>query len=220
VNAAPILPTPNRRAPVVGILGGIASGKSQVAEQFARLGATVVNADQLGHEVLNDPEVISQLVDRWGSRVCRVDGTLDRGQIAALVFGADEASRGELGFLEAVTHPRIGTRIAREVERAVEAGSPLVVIDAAVMLKAGWDRHCDHLVFVDVPREIRSRRAQGRGWTEAEFMEREKSQTPVDEKRRRATAIVDNSRSLEETFEQVNNLWQAFTNLRLSDVTA
>lgn len=205
---------------MVGILGGVASGKSEVARQFGRLGAAVIDADRLGHGVLDDPEVVASLVNRWGPEICDESGALIRSKIAALVFGGDAASQRELEFLERETHPRIGTRIAHATKAARQAGTPLIILDAPVMIKAGWDRMCDHLVFVDVPRETRWQWAQIRGWTEQEFDDREQAQTPVEEKRRRASVIVDNSRSLEETFDQVNQLWQTYTNMRLSDATA
>ena len=87
-----------------------------------------------------------------------------------------------------------------------------MVLDAAVMFKSGWDRHCDHVLFVDAPVEQRQRRALARGWTVEQFESREAAQLNVDEKRRRSTAFIDNSGALAETYRQVEACWSSFLN--------
>jgi dephospho-CoA kinase len=190
--------------PVVGLLGGIGSGKSQVAAALARHGARIIAGDQLGQAALRDPDIRARVISRWGQGIVDAGGEIDRRRLAAIVF-ADPAQRKEL---EAITHPWIRRCIRAEVEEARHDPSvTLIVLDAAVMLEAGWNDVCDHLVYVDAPREVRLERvAQQRGWSEKELEAREQAQLPLTEKAVRADHVVDNSDSLEHLIRQVNDL--------------
>ncbi|MCA9214115.1 MAG: dephospho-CoA kinase [Planctomycetales bacterium] len=192
---------------VVGIVGGIASGKSVVAREFQSLGAKSIDVDRVGHEVLTEPDVIQTLTERWGTRVV-VDGQLDRQAIARIVF-AENTGAAELAFLESVSHPKIANRVREELVKLEEQGTVMVILDAALLLKAGWDQMCDNIVFVDVDRETRIDRAvKGRGWTREEYNQREQSQLPLAEKRAKADILIDNSRGLDETRLQVRDVWE------------
>jgi dephospho-CoA kinase len=190
--------------PVVGIIGGIGSGKSLVAAEFAAHGGHLIVADQLGHQALRQPAVKAQIVARWGNAVLDATGEIDRKRLAAIVF----ADANERKTLEAMTHPVIGQRIREEIAQArCRPEVRLIVLDAAVMLEAGWHGVCDHLVFVDAPREMRlGRLTEKRGWALQELEKRERAQMPVDEKRRHADAIVDNSGAPAEVAGQVQRL--------------
>ena len=192
---------------IVGLLGGVASGKSLVAAALARLGAGVLDADRAGHEVLRLPEVIDAARKRWGEAVLGPDGQIDRRRLAAVVFSGPPQGPEERKFLEKLTHPRIGARLQEEARRLEAAGCRVAVLDAPLLLEAGWDTLCHRLVFVDAPRPIRLARALARGWSEREFAEREGVQESVDSKRKRADVVVDNSGSPEETQAQVERLW-------------
>ncbi len=197
---------------VIGITGGVASGKSLVSAELARLGAGVIDADGLAKVVLATPGVIDIARQRWGDAVVDGDGQLCRAAVAQRVFGGAPAAAEELAFWESVTHPRITERMLAQLRHwQAEARLPAVIIDAPVMFKAGWDRHCDKLIFVESPYEQRLDRAKARGWTEAELKDRERSQLPIEEKRRRATTVIDNSGTLEDTYEQVRKYWQALS---------
>jgi dephospho-CoA kinase len=192
----------------VGITGGVASGKSVVAQRLAQHGAMVLNADRVGHEVLGESEVRQAIRERWGEAVFDADGQVDRRKLAQRVFAPPPEGPEELAALERITHPRIGRRLHQQIEEEQRASrSPMLVLDAAVMTKAGWDRLCDRVLFVDCPRRIRLARAKLRGWTEAEFTAREAAQEPVDAKRRCADLTVDNSASLKHVFSQVDRIW-------------
>ena len=196
----------------IGVVGGVASGKSQVAKRFEELGCLRLDGDLIGHEVLRDKEVKAMLRDRWGAKVLTPDGEVDRRAVAGLVFSEDsENGAAQLEFLESVTHPKISERLAERLSEAQQRGLTAVVLDAAVMMKAGWDKMCDHIVFVEVPRSIRLQRALQRGWTEEQFLARESSQLTLSAKRERADTTIDNSGSLEETFQQVQVLWDAWS---------
>jgi dephospho-CoA kinase len=192
---------------ILGLLGGVASGKSLVSRQLAELGAVVLDADRAGHEALRLPCVEAAARQRWGDAVFGPDGHVDRSQLARIVFAPPPQGPKERKFLEDLTHPEIGRRLAAQAE-AVKAVAPLAVLDAALILEAGWDKLCDYFAFVDVPREVRLVRALQRGWTEGDFAAREAAQESLDSKRARADVILDNSGSAEHTQVQVQRLWQ------------
>jgi dephospho-CoA kinase len=196
------------RVIVVGIAGGIASGKSAVADAFAQFGARIIDGDRIGHQVLLDPAVIAAAVQRWGNEVLDENGSLRRRAIAARVFGDSAASAEELAFWEGVVHPKIGQEMQTQIDQFRAGGQvSVVILDAAVMFKSGWHRHCDHLVFVDVPETLRRERARSRGWSDAEFALRERIQTPIEIKRQLSDFVIDNSGSFDQTYEQVRTLW-------------
>jgi dephospho-CoA kinase len=188
----------------VGLVGGIGSGKSQVAEEFARHGARVVSGDVAGHQALKQPQIKEQIVRRWGPDILDEKGEVRRRELGAIVF-ADPAQRQAL---EEIVHPWIKERIRAEVEAARrDPDVPLVVLDAAIMLEAGWNGVCDRLVYIDAPREARLRRIAGqRGWSAQEVEAREGAQMPLTDKAARADHVLDNSASLEHLGRQVRQL--------------
>jgi dephospho-CoA kinase len=197
------------RIPIIGLLGGIASGKSLVADCLEQLGAAVLDADRMGHEVLRVPEVREAIRQRWGEQVF-ADGEVNRQALAKIVFDPSPKGRDSLQYLEQLTHPKIGQLLEQEAEALAATGRhQALVLDAPVMLEAGWHTLCDHLLFVDAPREARLARALARGWTEADFSAREAAQESLDVKRRHADAIIDNSGSTESTRAQVTRLWHS-----------
>ena len=204
--------SPAKNLIVFGLLGGVASGKSLVAQQFCELGAEIIDGDRLGHDVLTAPNVIRQLCLRWGESILDQEGRIRRGEVARRVFGADPDSACELRFLEGITHPLIGQRIADEIERIRHQGDHVIaVLDAAVLLKAGWDRFCNRLIYVDASEETRRRRALQRGWTAKEFEMREATQISPQEKRQRSDIVIDNEGFLDQTYEQVLEIWKSLS---------
>lgn len=194
---------------LIGILGGVASGKSEVANRLRALGAEVLDADRAGHAVLCEPEVRQALERRWGPRILDAAGQVDRRKVAEIVFAGTTESEAELAFLEGLTHPRIGRRLEEQLAQWQRAGVPAAVLDAPVMLKAGWDRLCQRMVFVDTPWPVRLARARQRGWTEAEFAAREAAQEPLEAKRARADVTIDNAATREQLAAQVDRFWQS-----------
>jgi dephospho-CoA kinase len=194
--------------PVIGLIGGIGSGKSTVAEAFARRGAKVIVGDALGHEALRQPGIRARLVERWGPTILDAVGEVDRRKVAAIVFAKDPRARDELRLLESFVFPWIERRAREEIAAARADGhTPLIVLDAAVMLEAGWDGVCDRLVYVHAPREERLRRlAAGRGWSPKEVEDRESVQYSLTQKATRADGAVDNSGDPEAVRRQVDDL--------------
>ncbi len=193
----------------IGILGGVASGKSMVARQLAELGAGLLDADQATHAVLEDPEVREALRQRWGGDVFRPEGAVDRERIAEIVFAERPKGGGERRFLENLVHPRVALRLDAERQAFAARKYRAVVLDAPLLLEAGWDKLCDMLLFVDAALELRLARAAARGWTEQDIARREAAQLPLDVKRTRADAIIDNSGTPQQTEAQIERFWRS-----------
>jgi dephospho-CoA kinase len=176
---------------VVCLLGGMGSGKSHVAAELARRGGKVISGDRIGHDALRQPDVRDRVVRRWGPGVLDEGGDVNRRKLGALVF-ADPAERQAL---EALVHPWIARRIDEEVAAArADPAVRVVVVDAAVLLEAGWDRCCDWIVFVYAPRTARLRRLAGqRGWSEEEVDARARAQMSLSRKAGRADFVIDNA---------------------------
>jgi dephospho-CoA kinase len=182
------MPTESKRPLVIGIVGGIASGKSTVAQAFADLGCVVGDSDLHAREALAQPDVRKQLIEWWGDDILNTQGDPDRTKIAAIVF-RDPAQRARL---EALIHPLVHARRARQIAESTDA--PAFIIDAPLLLEAGVDKECDAVVFVETPRDVRLKRAkENRGWDEQEFTRREKAQLDLKAKRARADHIIPNT---------------------------
>jgi dephospho-CoA kinase len=194
---------------VIGLVGGVASGKSLVARQLVELGAGWLDADRAGHEVLELEEVKQAIRGRWGDEVFAPDGRVSRPAIGRRVFGDSTDAVADRRFLERLTHPRIGEIMGRQAATLEEEGKQALVLDAPLLMEAGWDEFCDKTLFVDCPREVRLQRARGRGWSDAEFAAREAAQESLDVKRKRADVVLDNSGSPESTREQVESFWRS-----------
>ncbi len=193
----------------IGLVGGVASGKSRVAQMLVEMGAGLVDADRAGHAVLAEDAVVQEaLRERWGSEVFKDDGTVDRSAIAKRVFAAGGTAELERRFLEDLLHPRIRRRLKAQIDQFAAEGRKVVVLDAALLFEAGWHPLSDLVVFVNATPEIRLTRARQRGWTEAQFKQREAAQWPVEEKRRSADVMLTNDGSEAELRQAVQELWE------------
>src|SRR4051812_20788223 len=154
----------------IGVVGGVASGKSLASQMLVELGAPVLDADRAGHTVLaKDPDVRKALHERWGDAILTSSGDVDRAAIAQRVFAADKSGTADLKFLECLLHPRIRTELSQLRDKLGAEGKLAAVLDAPLLLEAGWGPLCDFMLFVDVPVELRLERAKGRGWSKSEF---------------------------------------------------
>ena len=195
--------------PVLGLVGGIGAGKSTVANALVRHGGRVVAGDPLGHEALEQPDIFARIIEVWGDRgILTPEGKIDRKKFGRIVF----PSPVERSRLEHLVHPYIEQRIREEIAKAcADPAVKFVILDAAIMLEAGWDGTCDKLIFVDAPRPVRLARVQAqRGWTDADLVNREAVQMPAEKKKERADSVIDNSGSPEATIAQVDRLVQSW----------
>jgi dephospho-CoA kinase len=182
---------------IVGLVGRAGSGKSVAANALAADGATVIEADLVGHEVTDlDPDVRAALAREYGDDVYRPDGRLDRERVAARVFG-DPAARARLDRL---VHPRLVARLEERLEGLRARGTRgVVVLDAALLLEWGLERACDAVIAVTAPQaEQVARLVRGRGWTEAETRSRLLAQRTDEAFRAAADMTLDNTGSIED----------------------
>ena len=196
---------------IIGLIGGVASGKSAVGAALAQRGAVVFNADEFGHAVLKEPEIRDVLVQHWGPGVLGKDGEISRPAVAKIVFARTPKGVEEREYLEQLVHPGIRRRIEAAIQALPTTGISAVVIDAALLLEAGWAAVCTAIVFVDAPREQRLARARTRGWSDEEFSRREAAQLPIEKKRRRASYLLENSGTLADLDAAVNRYWATIT---------
>ena len=177
--------------PIIGITGGIGSGKTTVAAMFGEMGCLVIGSDAQVEEVYRDPAVIAQLAEWWGAGVLKSDGQLNKRKIADIVFG-DPVERTKL---ERLLHPRVSAlREARMAEVGNKPQVKAIVWDTPLLFETGLRSQCDVVVFVEAPAGERlARVTRGRGWNEAELARREKSQWPLDKKREISDYIVANT---------------------------
>lgn len=182
---------------VVGLAGGVGSGKSTVAAIFIKQGARGIDADALGHRVLGLPAVRAGLVRDWGEEILR-DGRVDRAALARLAF----RSRKSVARLNRRVHPEI----LKEIRRRIEKARGWVVLDAALLYETGADALCDRVVFVSAPRAIRVRRVRSRGWGPGELRRRERFQFPVVYKKKKADYVIDNAGPTSRTVEQTRKI--------------
>jgi dephospho-CoA kinase len=192
---------------VVGLLGGIASGKSAVGRILAGERGIVIDADRIAREVLETPGVRFDLLTAFGGRVFGLDGRPDREVLAKTVFASPEAR----AKLEGFTHPAIRARIRAELQAARKAGAPVIVLDVPLLLenesRHGLVDECDEIVFVDAKDDLREARASAsRGWRPGELARREATQMPLAAKRSRAGHVVENQGSLLELEAAVRRL--------------
>ena len=190
---------------LIGLTGGIATGKSTVAGMLAERGATVIDADELARRVVEPGQpAYTAVVERFGSEVVNPDGTLNRGRLGAVVF-ADPSARRDL---ERITHSRIGELMQRGIADAIAHDAPVAVVDIPLLYEATRDDMFEGVLLVYAPRADQLRRMVSRdGFSEAEATARLDAQLPIEAKRDLATWVIDNSGDLRDTERQVAAWW-------------
>ncbi|MFG0286129.1 MAG: dephospho-CoA kinase [Phycisphaerales bacterium JB039] len=189
---------------VIGLAGGIGSGKSAVARLLGELGAVVSDSDAEAREALRRDDVRARLVELWGREILDEQGNIDRAVVAGIVFSLPEARER----LERIVHPIVRRARLRKLVQARRSGAPALVIDAPLLFEAGVDRECDLVIFVDTPEAERIARVQAtRGWDEAELRRREAVQMDLTEKRRRADEVIVNDADEQTLRERVRSLF-------------
>ena len=209
------------KAPVVvGVVGGIASGKSQVTRMLGALNATIISADEIAHRVLLEPDVMDSLVEMFGKSILIENGdhpglsrVIDRKKLASMVFGDSAGSQTMRKKLEAIVHPRI-RQIAKSEMEAIkqEPKTDMIVLDAPLLIEGGWLPYCDRVIYVESPDAMRKQRAMERGWSAQEWQDRESAQLSLAEKKKHATDVLVNDGTIEELTQRLLELkgsWQS-----------
>jgi dephospho-CoA kinase len=197
---------PGRRAVVVGLIGGVGSGKSSIAQELARhVNVRIIDADAAGHQALTRDHIQQQIRRRFGDEVFNDQGEIERRLLAALVFGSDPSQRQARHDLNQIVHPEIRAQLQQELKEARQNQDlDVIILDAALLLEAGWNDLCDAVVFIDTPLEQRLARVQSsRGWSAQVLARREQSQLSLEDKRAAADLIVENSGLIEDAGRQV-----------------
>ena len=189
---------------LIGLTGNIGTGKSTVARMLADLGAMVLDADALVHDLQRKgTPAYGAIVAEFGPGILRADGEIDRPALGAIVF--DDPSR--LRALEAIVHPAVAVESAR---RLSEAATDVVVYEAIKLIEAGRHAMCDAVWVVTAPREVQVERLmRDRVMSESEASRRIDAQPPPEEKLKHATVVIDNGGSLAATRAQVERAYAA-----------
>ncbi len=187
---------------LVGLTGGIGSGKSTVARHLGDRGAIVIDADAVAREVVEPGQpAFHQLVERFGQSVVAPDGTLDRAALAELVFDDDDARAD----LNAITHPAVGVEMTRRI--AAAPPDAVVVVDVPLLVESGMKRLYEMVLVVEAPRDVRLERLEQRGLTRADAEARMAVQASDEDRRAVADVLIDNTGDLEALERSVDAAW-------------
>jgi len=191
--------------PLIGIIGGIASGKSTVEAEFGKLGCAVIDADAIVHELLNEDRVRDELVQRFGPEILDTGGQVDRKRLASVVFADTE----RLTALNTVIHPRVLQRTGQLIAQYnADRHTKAIVLDMPLLIEVGWADRCDRVVFVKCDRKRRVERARRKGLMDDREIEiRENSQISLDTKAGWADSIVDNNSDFSTLVRQIKEIF-------------
>ncbi len=193
------------RKPIIGIIGGVASGKSTVAAEFGKLGCQVISADVIAHKLLKEEPVRDQVCELFGRGILRPSGQIDRKELARIVF-ADEK---KLAALNKVIHPRVLRRIEELIAR-YNSCEPIkaIVLDVPLLVEIGWANRCDRLIFVKCDRKRRADRARQAGRMDGQDVDiRENFQISVDKKAELADNTIDNNSDFLTLVRQIQDIF-------------
>ncbi|MHB0946477.1 MAG: dephospho-CoA kinase [Sedimentisphaerales bacterium] len=191
---------------IIGLMGGIASGKSTVAAELAKLGCAVIDADMIAKQLLLDEGIKDQLRQKFGDAIFNDFGNIDRQKFAPNVFRNAETVK----LVNSIIHPPV----LRKVEQLIEAYQlqpdiRAIVLDIPLLVESGWEKRCDKLIFIDCCEPIRLKRAEKRGVFDVnELKKRENFQISLDNKRKIANYVVEND-DLSELIKQIGNIFPA-----------
>ena len=197
-----------QRIKVIGIAGGIASGKSTIAEMLESLGADIIDADKICHRLINTKDIACKITKRWGDHMLDNHGKVKRHMLAEIVF----SEREEVSALNSIIHPKAIKEIKSRVAKLqVEAATKAIVIDAALVVESNLIDICDIMLFVDTKKNTCKTRVQNsRKWPLDEITKREKFQGLLQQKREIADVVINNNHSKEDTLYQVKDFWYQF----------
>ena len=192
---------------VIGLTGGIGTGKTEVSRMLQDLGAVVINADQVGHEAYTPhSETWREVVAAFGEAILTAEGEIDRRKLGSIVF----ADPQELARLNGIMHPRMAGIVAEKLQGLDTDGVDVAVVEAAVLFEAGWDALVDEVWTTESPLEsVIARLRERNGFEPEEIRKRVSAQMSSEERSGRATEVIHNGGDLDGLQSQVTELWQS-----------
>ncbi len=192
---------------VIGLTGGIGTGKSEVARMLSELGAVIISADQVGHQAYTpNSEIWCEVVEAFGEGILLDTGEIDRQKLGAIVFADSE----QLIKLNQIMHPRMARMVAHRIQELRDQGVSVVVVEVALLFEAGWDNLADEVWVTDSASEQVTYRLQARtGMDEQEIRKRIDSQMSAEERLSRSDVVVDNTGDLATLHRTVKSLWNS-----------
>lgn len=197
------------KKPIIGILGGIGSGKSTVASELCKLGCKVIDADKIAHKALDKKTVKRKIVRLFGERVLEPSGQIDRRILSDIVF----ADAGKLSSLNKIIHPLVLKQTEELIKRyRRQSQAKAIVLDMPLLVEVGWAERCDKLIFVGCKRRLRVSRAKKMGLDENQIKIREKFQISLDNKADIADNQFDNNSDFTALVRQVTDIFSNIVN--------
>jgi dephospho-CoA kinase len=195
--------------PVIGILGGIGSGKSTVAAEFAKLGCKVIDADRIAHELLDEPTVKDRITNLFGRAVINSSGKIDREKLASVAF----ADVQMLEALNKIIHPYVLKQTQELIEKFnCQNQVKAIVLDMPLLVEVGWHKKCDKLIFVNSEKKLRLQRAKKMGFNENQVKIRENFQISLDNKANLADNTIENNSDFSAIAKQVTDIFSYIVN--------
>jgi dephospho-CoA kinase len=190
---------------VIGLTGGIGTGKSEAARHMVELGAELIDADVVGHEAYTpNAEAWRRVVEAFGEGILAPNGEIDRRSLGAIVFSDPE----QLGRLNGIMHPLMASMVQKKIEGFSEQRAEVVVVEAALLFEAGWNSLVEEVWVTDAPEEsVIGRLAQRNGMSEEEARRRVSAQMSRTERLSRADIVIDNSADVEGMQRTIDELW-------------
>ena len=194
-----------QRIKVIGITGGIASGKSTIAKMLESLGASVINADEICHRLINTKSISQKIINRWGDHIQDKYGRIERDKLGEIVF----SDRKEISTLNKMIHPEAIKRIKNRITKLRNQSTTVaIVLDAALLVESNLIDICDITLFVDTRKNTcKARVKNSRKWPSGEITKREKFQCSLREKREIADIVISNNQHQADTLKQVKDFW-------------
>jgi dephospho-CoA kinase len=195
--------------PVIGILGGIASGKSTIAAEFAKLGCKVIDADRIAHELIDEPSVREKVTGFFGQAVLDSSGKIDRMKLAEAAF----ADVQMLESLNSIIHPLVLQRTQELIEKFESQNQvKAIVLDMPLLVEVGWHKRCDKLIFVNCEKKLRLERAKKMGFDKNQVKIRENFQISLDNKASLADNTIENNSDFSAIVRQVTEIFSYIVN--------
>jgi len=190
---------------IIGLTGGIGSGKSTVARFLQELGAVIIDADKVGHELLESDAMLRQLlIDAFGEKVIGTGGRISRPELAKHAF----KNAHSVEKLNKIMHPVMLHHVKQLIDKYRDQKIPVVILDAPLIIEAGWDNLVEQVWAVTAPAETVLRRLENRGLSKEQALARIEHQLPPEEKEKRADAVIINDSTLDNLKKKVLLLWE------------